>query len=85
MNWINEIEEGIRPQVKLLRDNGFNTECSCHHEMYVQCQMIPDGEIKRAHDLLYESGYLNYTITSSIKVINGCVYSSMTITFQQVL
>ena len=34
MNWYDEnIEEGIRYIVKLLRDNGFNTTCSCEHEM----------------------------------------------------
>lgn len=40
MNWYEEnIEESIIPLVKLLRDNGFNTECSCGHEMYVQCSI----------------------------------------------
>ena len=53
-NWYEEnIEEGIRDVVRLLRDNGFNTECSCHHEMTIQCQYIVDGSVQRLHDLLY--------------------------------
>ncbi len=33
MDWYEEnIEEPIRPLVHLLRENGFNTECSCGHE-----------------------------------------------------
>jgi len=44
MDWYKEyIEEDIRPLVKLLRENGFNTECSCGHDMYVQCLILPDG------------------------------------------
>jgi hypothetical protein len=34
------IEEPIRGVVKTLRDNGFNTTCSCGHEMYVEGDII---------------------------------------------
>jgi len=82
MGWIeNNIEEQIRPEVKLLRDNGFNTECSCHHEMYVQCQLLIDGELMRLHTLLFNNGYRNYTIEWVLKVMNGHSYPSMMITF----
>jgi len=82
MDWLEEnIEEQIRPEVKLLRENGFNTECSCHHEMYVQCQFILDGEIKRLHDLLFIAGYKNYTIEVVEKVMDGHSYPTMQVTF----
>lgn len=72
MDWYDEyIEEPIRDLVKLLRDNGFNTECSCGHKMYVQCQCIPDGEFKRLHDLLYNNGYRNYRIEMTLECIDG--------------
>ena len=80
MSWYEDnIEEEVRSLVKLLRDNGFNTECSCGHEKYIQCQYGLDGEIQRLHKLLCVSGYLNYTITITIKVDNGHQYSTMVI------
>lgn len=80
MNWYEEnIEPQIRNLVKLLRDNGFNTECSCEHEMYIQCQYFPDGSIKKLHDLLFNEGYRNYVISIVIKVINGCQYQQLRI------
>jgi len=79
-DWYEEyIEEPIRNLVKLLRDHGFNTECSCGHEMYVQCQYTLEGEIKRLHDLLFNSGYRNYEISILIKVMDGHQYPSMEI------
>jgi len=77
MDWYKEnIEEGIRPLVKLLRENGFNTECSCEHDMYVQCQILPDGELQRIHNLLFEH-YDNYKIEIILERIDGIWYSSM--------
>lgn len=68
MDWYKEtIEEPIRDIVRLLRDNGFNTECSCGHEMYVQCQYVRNHDMKRLSDLLYNymhgnSQEINYKI-----------------------
>ena len=73
------IEEGVRDVVKLLRDNGFNTECSCHHEMYVQCQYSPDGQIHRLHRLLFNNGFRNYEIAMTHTVTNGHSYDTMDI------
>jgi len=79
-NWYaNTIEEPVRNLVKFLRNEGFNTESSCGHDMYVQCQYIPDGEIFRLHkSLIY---YLhshklpeNYEINLTINVSNGKSY-----------
>ena len=71
------IEEPIRELVKLLRNEGFNTECSCGHEMYVQCQYIMDEEIMRLHKLLFNNGYRNYGISILIKVIDGISYPTL--------
>lgn len=79
MNWYEEnIEEPIRGIVKILRNNGFNTECSCGHEMYIQCQYIPEGSIQRLHELLYER-YKNYKIEVIIECINGSWISNIII------
>ena len=84
INWYEEyIEEGIRKEVKLLRDNGFNTECSCGHEMYVQCQYLIDGEIQRLHNLLFNNGYRNYTINVQVQIIDGHMYPSIDVGFQK--
>lgn len=50
------IEEGVRDIVKLLRDNGFNTMCSCHHEMLIQAENYDPSEIDRLYELLVEFG-----------------------------
>ncbi len=76
-DWYKEyIEEHIRDTVRLLRNNGFNTECSCGHKMYVQCQYITDGEIMRLDQLLFNNGYRNYSIEISIKRIDGYTLGS---------
>lgn len=78
--WFEEnIEKPIQPLVTLLRDNGFNTESSCGHEMYVQCSYFQDSELKRLDDLLFNSGYENYTIEVSIKRLHGHAYTYLQI------
>jgi hypothetical protein len=79
MNWYEKyIEESIRELVKLLRDNGFNTECSCGHKMYVQCQypMADDGEIQRLDSLLFNNGYEDYEISAILKRTKGIILTS---------
>lgn len=77
MDWYKEyIENPIKDTVKLLRDNGFNTECSCGHKMYVQCQYITDGEIMRLDNLLFNNGYRNYIIEILIERSDGYTLSS---------
>ena len=84
MNWYEEyIEAGIKKEVILLRDNGFNTECSCAHKMYIQCQYISDGEIKRLHELLFNSGYRDYTISIELRVVDGYSYPSLQVEFNR--
>lgn len=79
MDWYDEnIEEPIRDLVKLLRDNGFNTQCSCGHEMYVECQypMGEGGEMFRLDQLLYNNGYENYEISINLIRSKGYILSS---------
>lgn len=83
-DWYDNIEEGVRDVVRALRDNGFNTESSCHHDMTVQMQYIPDEAVKRLHDLvwnlLHESGRpVTFDIQVSHSVIDGCTFSFMTL------
>ena len=83
MNWYEQnIEAGIRKEVKLLRDNGFNTECSCAHEMHVQCQYVVDGEIQRLHEVLFNNGYRDYTVGIELRVVEGHSYSHLQIDFK---
>jgi hypothetical protein len=79
MDWYDEyIEEPVRDLVRLLRDNGFNTECSCGHDMYIQCQVIPDGELQRLHNLLYNN-YESYKIEILLECIDGNWFSTLNI------
>lgn len=48
LHFYGDVEEGVREWVRLLRNAGLNTECSCHHEGYIQCQSLdPTTEIDR--------------------------------------
>jgi hypothetical protein len=84
MNWYEKcIEPYIRSLVRLLRDNGINTESSCGHDMTVYCQIITDGFIQHVDNLLFNEGYRNYTIEINIDRVDGHEYSSMKISLKQ--
>jgi len=79
-DWYKEnIDESVRPLVKLLRDTGFNTECSCGNQMYIQCQYpkSDSGELTRLDNLLFNNGYRDYKIEVEIKRIDGHRYDSL--------
>ena len=57
--WYNQIEPGIRNEVKLLRDNGFNTYSSCEHRMEVA---IDSADVEQLSGLLLASGYRDFVI-----------------------
>jgi hypothetical protein len=60
------IENGVRDWVRRLRDVGINTECSCGHEGYIQCQSLdPINDIQKIKDCLHEHGLWHYTIQFS--------------------
>lgn len=85
MDWYDNIEPEVRDLVKYLRNNGINTECSCGHEKYIQCQHVIDGNIKELHNLLYcyfcgnGDSCPEYEIEVRVQVIRGNVYSSLDI------
>ena len=84
MTWYEEfIEPEIRDIVKLLRDNGFNAESSCGHEMYVEYSYLMDGTIQRLHNLLFNSGYRNYVISLECRIIEGHQYRSLEVRFDK--
>jgi len=48
------IEEPVRDLVRLLRDNGYNTEDSCGHEGYIQIGYVLDGNsLQELHRLIW--------------------------------
>jgi len=87
IDWYEDnIEEPIRDLVKFLRNNGVNTECSCGHDMYIQCQYIPDGSIQDLIKLLYVYFYdvkgrshFDFEIAINIKVKEGHQYRTLDI------
>lgn len=82
MNWYDEfIEAGARDVVKVLRENGINTECSCHHNMTIQCGYVIDGQLMDIHNLLFNhftatGEKVTYTVTITHKVCNGYTLST---------
>ena len=56
------IEEGIRETVRLLRDNGINTTSSCQHVMAIEAENYESSEIEKIYNLLIERGFDGFTI-----------------------
>ena len=83
--WYKEkIEEPLAGIVRYIRNNGVNTECSCGHKMYIQCQYLLDGSIKDIHDLVWyyldSKGLdINFEISVLHEVIDGKYYTSLEI------
>jgi len=48
------VEEPIREIVRTLRDNGINTTSSCGHKMYIEADIIPDGQLYRIHKTVFD-------------------------------
>ena len=82
-DWYENIEEPIRDIVKLLRNNGFNTTCSCGHKKYVQCNYTEEGEIKRLKDLLFNQGYRNFNMALELQVIDGITYPFLEVVIKE--
>jgi hypothetical protein len=57
MNWYLNIESEVRDVVSHLRNNGINTECSCGHDMTIQCQFLLDGTVWKIQGLLFNYFY----------------------------
>jgi len=68
MTWYETcIEKEIRPVVKLLRDNGYNTISSCGHEMFCQCEFYFNVPPLRIYKLLEAEGYSKFDIRMRIE------------------
>ena len=65
-DWYDNIEPGIRDLVRLMRDNGFNTTCSCEHEKYVEFEFGCAGALDDLYLLLFNQGYRAFKISSYI-------------------
>ena len=65
-DWYQRIEEPLKNLVKLLRNNGFNTFCSCGHlpMPYIQMEMYEDAEMSRLYNLLTKNGYTNFVLVA---------------------
>ncbi|MGD0598097.1 MAG: hypothetical protein ABSA64_11330 [Sedimentisphaerales bacterium] len=65
-NWYSQIEEPVRELVRLLRNNGFNTTCSCGHSKPCPCVEMEwygfEEEARRVYNLLCENGYNSFEI-----------------------
>ena len=81
-SWYEEaIEPGIRNQVRLMRDNGFNTTSSCGHVGYVELTLCHDGELMRLDYLLFNEGYRNYAIESRVGRTDGHLITATKVVF----
>jgi len=75
------IEPGVRDIVKLLRDNGVNTTCSCEHSMTIEFDTCNDSSyLDIIYLLLFNNGYRGFRIDYSIQCPpDGFVVTSGTI------
>ena len=62
------IEQGIKAMVRLLRDNGFNTTCSCEHDMDVELDLIGLEDAERLWKLLFNEGHRNFHIVATVQI-----------------
>jgi hypothetical protein len=82
VNWYERaIEAGIRDRVRLLRDNGFNTECSCEHDIYIQFQLQLPDDVEQLDLLLFDSGERNYVIEAMLTRDQGHLRKTATVYF----
>jgi hypothetical protein len=85
MDWYEEaIEEPIRDLVKYLRNSGINTECSCGHDMYIQCQCLVDGQLYGLHNILWNyfserNLPIDFSIEITHRVVDGKPHSVLNI------
>jgi hypothetical protein len=66
-NFYKDIEFGIRDVVKLLRDNGINTTCSCGHEMYVEFECCSSTMVENIYNVLFNAGYRGFRINYALQ------------------
>lgn len=69
------IEEPIRDAVRLLRDNGFNTTCSCGHKMYIEVDLMNLDDIETIATLLLENNYKSFKIITTLYAPSDAFWS----------
>lgn len=68
-NWYLTIEPRVRKLVNLLRNNGFNTTCSCGHEMTIELVLSNHlEEVERLAIFLIENNIKGFRIDSQLYV-----------------
>ena len=78
--YINNIEEPVRDIVRALRNNGVNTECSCGHDMTIQCQTIdPTTELLNIRTVFMMLGVTKYRLELIREVIDDQYFDSIII------
>ena len=66
IDFYNNIESGIRELVFILRNNGFNTDFSCAHEMWIKIKIKHISELSRLNKLLIEININDFIIDHRI-------------------
>ena len=68
-DWYKQIEPEVRETVKLLRNNGFNTTCSCGHEMSIELTLGNHlGEVEALATFLVDNKYKGFKIDVQLYV-----------------
>jgi hypothetical protein len=70
-DWYRVIEAGIRPHVRLLRDNGFNTYSSCAERMEVALEISMEDDLARLDKLLSGSGFADFAVMVRVERRDG--------------
>ena len=66
-DWYSQIEPEIRDLVRLLRNNGFNTTCSCGHEMTIDVDLLNNlDNAERLANFLQDQGIQNFKIEAEL-------------------
>ena len=61
-DWYDCIEPEVRKAVRLLRNAGLNTTCSCGHDMSIDGAPAVDGELQQIHNVLFNNGLYPYHV-----------------------
>lgn len=87
-DWYDQhIEDPLKGIVRYLRNNGINTECSCGHEMWIQCHSHLGYGVPELHKLIWvyltehpgKLGYdgINFSIVVEHTVMDGFAHTTM--------
>lgn len=75
-DFYDQIEEQVRPVVRMLRDNGVNTTSSCHHDMTIEIELGSHlDEVEKIGQLLVEAGYNTFKIDVILRVPKNAFWS----------